>query len=69
MITVFKFFGQKVFIESTGNKQIDADLKVLFMDSYITKKPVEMRREDVKRVLAWSAEARLGQGALFEVSK
>jgi len=52
----FKFFGQKVGIEKTDNPQIDEDLKVLFMDSYINKKPVEMSGPDVQRVMEWMAK-------------
>lgn len=49
----FKFFGQRVGIEKTDNPQVDEDLKVLFMDSYINKKPVETSRPDVRRVIDW----------------
>ena len=52
-IKVMDFFGQGVFIERTDNPQVDADLRVLFLDSYIRKKPLIMARADVQRVLDW----------------
>lgn len=50
------FFGQRIFLESTGNVQIDNDLKQLFGDSYSRTRPLEMSRADCKRVLAWAKE-------------
>lgn len=74
----FKFFGQRVGIEKTDNPQVDEDLKVLFIDSYIRKKPITMLRRDVQRVFDWRKrverektgvpvkEARQGQMSLLE---
>jgi len=48
-----EFFGKRVAIEKTNNPQVDEDLKVLFIDSYICKKPINTLRPDVQRVLDW----------------
>ncbi len=60
--TGIKYFGQKIFIESTGDELVDSALKSTFEDDYRRTGPIEIRREDVQIVLNWSKR----QGSLFE---
>lgn len=48
-----KFFTQRVYIESTGDKDTDAAMKSVFKDDYDNTGPLELRREDVQVCLAW----------------
>lgn len=69
---------QKIFIESTGDKEVDAALKSTFHDHFHRTKPLRMAREDVQTALAWRnkklkietgvsvAEQKQGQKGLFE---
>ena len=69
---------QKIFIESTGDKEIDAALKSTFHDQFHRTKPLRMTRADVQTVLAWRnkklgidtgvpvAEQKQGQKGLWE---
>lgn len=63
--TQLKFCGQRILLESTGDKQIDADLRQLFYDDYQKSGPLEMTRPDVQRVLTWIEEKQIESG-LFE---
>ena len=68
-----KFFGLKVYIESSGIKEVDEALKTLFHDSNRRTAPLYMYREDVQLVLAWSRgeveKKPETQPLLFEVTK
>jgi len=64
--TGIKFFGQKIMVESTGDKNIDAAIKSVFVDDYQKTAPLQMDREDVQIALAWSRdEQKAGQLGLF----
>lgn len=52
--TGLKIFGQKIMIESTGIPEVDKALKTVFHDDYRKTAPLDMFREDVQIVLAWS---------------
>ena len=52
--TGLKFFNRKIFIESSGDKDVDKALKSTFKDDYFKTAPLEMRRTDVQLILAWS---------------
>jgi len=47
------FFCQKIFIESTGDKEIDKAIKSTFKDEYKKAAPLTMIRDDVQITLAW----------------
>ena len=49
-----KLFRQKILIESTGDKAVDAAFKTIFHDQYHRTAPLEMRRADVQLVLNWT---------------
>ena len=49
--TGLKFFGQKIFLEAIGVKELDEALKTTFKDSYMRTAPLEMRRSDVQLIL------------------
>ena len=77
LYTKLKFFGQKIYLQATKDKIVNDALKTLFYDSYTRTKPLEMRREDVQIVLAYTrkdeaetglsvAEQKAGQNYLFE---
>jgi hypothetical protein len=51
--TGIKFFTQRIFIESTGDEETDVALKSVFYDDYNKTSPLELRREDVQKCLAW----------------
>jgi len=59
-----RFFGKKLYIESFGDKAVNAALKSVFHDSYHRTAPLEMRREDVQILL--NAEPKQGQLGLFK---
>jgi hypothetical protein len=48
-----KFMGLKVFLESTGDKQVDRAIRTVFRDDFTKSAPLSMDREDVKLVLVW----------------
>ena len=48
-----KFFGLKIYFQSTGDKEVDAAMKTLFHDSYHRTAPLEMSRPDAKIVMKW----------------
>lgn len=52
--TGLSFCGQKILLESAGDKKIDAALKSTFKDDYRRTAPLRMAREDVQIVLAHS---------------
>jgi len=52
--TTVKFFGQTVYMESSGIGEVDKALKTLFHDSYFNTAPLEVSRSDSQIVLAWS---------------
>ena len=47
-----KWFTQKIFIESTGDKEIDGALKSTFHDQFHRTAPLRMARDDVQLALA-----------------
>ena len=49
--TNIKFFGQRVYLESTGDKKVDMALKRVFHDDYRRTAPLDMERADVKIIL------------------
>ena len=69
------FFGQKIFIESTGDKDVDKAIKATFHDNYHKTAPLKIARDDVQLALNWRnkkvetrssvAEQRIGQMPLF----
>ena len=49
----FKFFGRKIYLESTGDKDIDSALKTVFYDDYHKTRPLTIsERADVRLLLA-----------------
>jgi hypothetical protein len=54
--TGIKFFGQKILIESTGKEDVDVAMKQLFHDDYKNTASLDLIREDVQLVLAWSRD-------------
>ena len=54
--TNIKFFGQRVYLESTGDKKVDMALKRVFHDDYRRTAPLDMERADVKIILEWSKQ-------------
>ena len=52
--TGFKFFGLKIYIESTGDKEVDKAIRSTFKDDYCKTAPLSMSRADVQMVLEWS---------------
>jgi len=59
--TGIKYFGQKIFIESTGNNMVDEALKTVFHDDFYRTAPLEMRRIDAQIVLRWSRGEIVGE--------
>jgi len=53
-----KFFGQKIYLESSGNKLVDESLCSVFRDHYNKTAPLTMDREDVRTILDWQAAKR-----------
>ena len=69
--TGIKFFGQKIFLESSGEKETDAALKSVFWDSYHRTAPLRMMRRDVSLLVGRLYEGQVtehsqGQKELFE---
>jgi len=65
--TKIRFFGQKILIESSGDKEIDKALRSAFEDSY-WRTGISARRFDVQLLLNWTSqpkEASAYQLALF----
>jgi len=46
-----KFFGKKIFIESFGDKELDAALKSVFNDHYHRTAPLRMARADCQLLI------------------
>ena len=51
--TGLKFFGQKIYVESTGDAEVDTAMKTVFKDDYRRTAPLRMQRRDVSLVLGW----------------
>ncbi len=51
--TGITFFGQKIYIASTGDDEVDAAIKTLFHDKFHRSAPLSMTRPDTKIVMAW----------------
>ena len=51
--TGLRICGQKIFIESTRDQDVDVALKSVFYSDYRKNKPLDMSRDDVKIVLEW----------------
>jgi len=51
--TSIHFCCQKIFIESTGDKDTDKAIKSIFKDHYRKTAPLRMARNDVQIALAW----------------
>lgn len=58
-----KWFGQKIFIESIGEEDVDAALKSTFQDKFHRTAPLRTARMDVQVLLKNNREA-AGQLAL-----
>lgn len=74
--TGIKFCGRRVLIESSGNAQIDKDIRQIFRDDFFKSCPLSMSRGDIQRVLAYNARhyaigepLKNHQGLLFEDSE
>jgi hypothetical protein len=52
--TGIKFFGLKVWLDSTGELEMDEAAKSVFRDDYRKTAPLEISRPDVKLILEWS---------------
>ncbi len=51
-----KFFGQKIYIATTGDDKVDAAIKTLFHDSFHRSAPLSMSRPDSKIVQEWMSK-------------
>lgn len=65
-----KFLNLKIYIDSTGDTEVDEAIKTVFHDYIRRTSPLEMRRPDVKIAMAWlydntKKEQRKGQIPLF----
>lgn len=56
-----KFFGKKIYIESFGDKELDAALKSTFHDNYHRTATLRMARRDVSLLI--------GEGLMLEDRK
>jgi len=54
LFTGSKFFGLKIWIDSTGRKDVDEAMLQVFHDNYHRTAPLGMNRPVVQLVLAWS---------------
>jgi len=52
-----KFFNKKIFIESFGDKELDAALKIVFHDHCHRTAPLNIAREDCQLLLNSEVEA------------
>lgn len=52
--TGIKFFGQKILIESTGDRRTDRAFKETFCEMYGLSGPPPTRMTDVKRLMSYS---------------
>lgn len=55
-----KWLGQKVLIDSSGDKEIDAALKSTFHDRFHRTAPLDMWREDVQIVIKYQNDKNAG---------
>lgn len=63
--TGIKFFGLKILLESTGDKETDKAAKTAFDAAYWVASP-PASRPDVRKMLEWSQEQQQGQKGLFD---
>lgn len=54
--TGIRFFGQKIYLESSGKPVVDAALKSTFKDDYCKTAPLEIRRIDAQVILKWQKD-------------
>lgn len=52
--TGLQFFGLKIWLDSTGDTEIDKAAKSVFNDDYNKTAPLNISRPDVKLILEWS---------------
>lgn len=53
--TGIKFFGLRIYLDSTGLPEIDNAAKSVFKDDYLKTAPLTIsEREDVRLLLEWS---------------
>ncbi|KKK77348.1 hypothetical protein LCGC14_2854530 [marine sediment metagenome] len=56
IFTGIRFFGQKIYIESTRDSKVDEALVSVFKDDYRKTSPLDMNRPDSKVILEWLNE-------------
>lgn len=52
--TKLRWCGQRIYIEATDNKFVNAALVTTFKDDWRKTAPLDMSRADVKLVTAWA---------------
>lgn len=72
--TGLRFFNRRIYLESSGDAEVDNALKLVFKDDYCRTAPLTMTRADVQLCLHHQREAEhgipvkelsAGQGSLF----